>query len=53
MIDLKLFFGKDENYTKSTFGTNMGANTVKPWTVIKKVKLIFGDILRPIKHVDV
>jgi hypothetical protein len=28
MIDLKLFFGKDENYTKSTVGTNMGANTV-------------------------
>ncbi len=28
MIDLKLFFGKDENYTKSTVDTNMGANTV-------------------------
>jgi len=48
MIDLKLFFGKDENYTKSTVGTNMGANTVN-----HELKLIFGDILRPIKHVDV
>jgi hypothetical protein len=28
MIDLKLFFGNDENYTKSPVGTNMGANTV-------------------------